>query len=214
MLNIKRFQVNMIGENCYVVNDETREAVLVDCGAYSPEEERKIAAYIESEGLQVKHLLCTHGHFDHVFGNAFVANRYGVQPTLHRADAPLYESMASQVRDFLGANYTTALPPVGRYVADGDEIRFGTHVLTVIHTPGHSPGGVAYYCREEATLFSGDSLFQYSIGRTDLPGGDYRALIESLTDRILTLPDDVAVYPGHGPSTTVGQEKQMNPYLV
>lgn len=214
MLNIRTFQVNMIGENCYIVSDETKEAVVVDCGAYSPAEEQRIAAYIEAEGLQVKHLLCTHGHFDHVFGNAFITRRYGVCPTLHQADEPLYKNMASQVRDFLGTSYTTTLPPVGHYVADGDEIRFGTHVLTVIHTPGHSPGGVEYYCREEAILFSGDSLFRCSIGRTDLPGGSHRTLTESLTDRILTLPDDVKVYPGHGPATTVGTEKQMNPYLV
>ncbi len=214
MLNIKTFQVNMIGENCYVVSDDTREAVVIDCGASSAHEEKTIADYIQAEGLQIKHLLCTHAHFDHIFGVPFIAGKYNVNPVFHEADRPLYDSMPSQVRDFIGTTYDRILPPPAGYVTDGDRITFGTHTFEVIHTPGHSLGGVEYYCKEEQILFSGDSLFRYSIGRTDLPGGDYRTLIESLTNRILTLPDDVTVYPGHGPTTTIGEEKRENPYLL
>lgn len=214
MLTIKTFQVNMIGENCYVVSDETREAVVIDCGAFSAQEKQAIANYIEAERLQVKHLLCTHVHFDHVFGNAFLAERYGLKPAFHAADQPLYDNLATQVMDFIQVKYDVPQPPAAPHLADGDEVRFGTHAFTVIHTPGHSPGGVSFYCAAEGVLFSGDSLFRYSIGRTDLTGGDYRALIDSLSSKILTLPEQVTVYPGHGPTTTVGAEKRNNPYLL
>ena len=213
MLNIKTFQVNMLGVNCYIVSDETCEAVVIDCGAYTQYEEQTLARYIESDGLTIKHFLCTHMHFDHIFGNAFIAETYGVKPKFHAADQPLYTTMPAQVMNFLGQSYHKALPVAETYLTENDVIKFGNHELSVIHIPGHSPGGLVFYCAEEKILFSGDSLFQYSIGRTDLPGGDYRTLIENLTTKVLTLPQDVVVYPGHGGTTTISNEIQSNPYL-
>lgn len=214
MLKIKTFAVNPIGENTYVVSDDTREAVLIDCGMFSTEEKNRLAEYVEQEQLAIRHILCTHGHFDHLFGCPFVAERYGVLPELHPDDWPLYDRMAEQVRDFIGISYTVKMPSVGTCLHEGDVISFGNHKLTVLHTPGHSPGGVVYYCAEEEVLFSGDSLFRFSIGRTDLPGGDHRTLVEGLTSKVLTLPESTTVYPGHGPVTTVGDERRANPYLI
>ena len=136
-----------------------------------------------------------------------------MKPKFHAADQPLYDNMPSQVMNFIGQSYHKPLPAAETHLTENDVIKFGNHELSVIHIPGHSPGGLAFYCAEEKTLFSGDSLFQYSIGRTDLPGGDYRTLIENLTNKVLTLPQDVVVYPGHGGTTTIGNEIQSNPYL-
>ena len=214
MLTIKRFENNAVFENCYIVNDNTLEAVIIDCGAYSAHEEQQISQYIKDNNLKIKHLLCTHAHFDHILGNAFIYKTYQVVPECHPADKNLHSGLAEQVAIFLGENYTKEIPSVGKMLNEGDSIEFGTHLFSVIHTPGHTPGGVCFYCSEEKVIFTGDSLFQMSIGRTDFPGGNYRELIESLNTKIMTLPEDVQVYPGHGNPTTIGFEKQHNPYLT
>lgn len=214
MITIKRFENNAVFENCYIVSDETHEAVVIDCGAYTAHEEEQISRYIRENNLKIKHLLCTHAHFDHIFGNAFISKTYQVDPECHPADENLHAGLAEQIRLFLGQNYTKEVPRLGGKLKEGDQIHFGTHRLSVIHTPGHTPGGICFYCAEERVLFTGDSLFQMSIGRTDFPGGNYRDLIEHLSRKIMTLPEDVKVYPGHGDSTTVGFEKQNNPYLA
>ncbi len=214
MLTIKTLVMNMICENCYIVNDESHEAVIIDCGAYSPQDKQLVTTYIERAQLQVKHHLCTHTHFDHTFGCSFIAQEYGIAPEFHSADAPLYHTMKEQTINFLGIPYEDDMPCAIRLLENGEEISFGTHRLKVIHTPGHTPGGVSFYCEEEKILFSGDSLFHLSIGRTDLPGGNHNALIKSLTEKILTLPSDTKVYPGHGEPTTIDTERNCNPYLT
>jgi hydroxyacylglutathione hydrolase len=213
MITIQRFQVNPIQENCYVVNDETREAVIIDCGAFFPEEKQALQQYIDTKGLLVKHLLMTHAHFDHVFGNQFLYKTYGLSGECHKADETLYNRLPQQVTALLGDVYHEDVAPLKCFIDEGDVISFGTHAFTVIHTPGHSQGGLEFYCEAEKCLFSGDSLFRGSIGRTDFPEGNYDDMIKSLSQKILTLPPDTRVYTGHGPGTTIGYEKENNPYL-
>lgn len=213
MLHIQRFTVNMIEENCYVLSDETGEAVIIDCGAFFPEEKKNIREYIEQNRLRPKRLLNTHGHFDHVFGAAFVHDTYGLRPEMLTAEAATYAAAAGQMRMFLHRDLPLVTPPAGPAFNDGDLLTFGSHTLRAIATPGHTPGGACFYCKEEGCLFSGDSLFRHAIGRTDLPGGNEEALVASLRTKVLTLPGDVRVFPGHGDETTVGEERKANFYL-
>ena len=211
MINIKTIQCNLLGENCYIVSDETKECMIVDCGAVGEFEEQFIKDYIKEEGLTPRLHVLTHGHFDHVMGSKFIYETYGLQPVISDRDAELYKDYK---RDARSVGYTADydLPPIGRCVNDGDEVTFGSHTFKVIHTPGHSKGCVVYYCANEDVAFTGDTLFRCSIGRTDLPGGSMFQIIQSL--RMLTqLPDATKVYPGHGESTTIGYELATNPYL-
>ena len=210
---IKSFPVNPLSENCYVVSDETREAVIIDCGAYYDDEKAMIAKYIRDNDLKpVAHLL-THAHFDHFWGADYIAELYGLPPRCPQPDRPLYDDVDGQVRSILHHSIRCANPPAGEDITPESVIPFGSHRLTVIPCPGHTPGGVCYYCEEEKVLFSGDSLFQNSIGRTDFPGGDLWTLIDALKALIKTLPPDTTVYPGHGLKTTIDAEHHHNPYL-
>lgn len=213
MLTIKRFQVNPIQENCYVVSDQTREAVIIDCGACYQDERDAIQQYIENEKLVLVHLLMTHCHFDHIWGNHFIDTTFGVRGECHANDEELYNHLHEQINQCLNIDYVEPIAPLKGFIEDRQIISFGQHNFEVIHTPGHSSGGVEFYCKEENCLFSGDSLFRGSIGRTDFPEGNYNDMIQSLTERILTLPDDTKIYPGHGMSTTVLYERNNNPYL-
>ncbi|MBQ3632062.1 MAG: MBL fold metallo-hydrolase [Prevotella sp.] len=213
MLNIRCFQCNMLQENCYVVNDVTREAVVIDCGAYYEQERQAISDYIRREELTLRHVLCTHGHFDHVFGVDTLYKEFGVGPEIHADDNFLMEGFDDQCIALLGVPYGRQLPPVGHFLIDGEDIGFGTHQLRVLHTPGHSPGGVLFHCAEEKVVFSGDTLFRMSVGRSDLQRGSWTQLMASLTTVVAHLPEDTTVYPGHGPTTTIGLERRMNPYL-
>lgn len=213
MITVKTFTVNFIEENCYVLSDQAGNAVIIDCGAYSPEEQNAISHYIATAGLTVRHLLCTHGHFDHIFGNQFICDTYGLQPQLHADEAATYAAASEQMQMFLHRAFPLQIPAAGRLLKDGDEITFGEHTLRVIATPGHTPGGVCFYLETENLLFSGDSLFRGSIGRCDLPGGNEVQLISALRNKVLTLPESTCVYPGHGPSTTIGEERTGNPFF-
>lgn len=212
-LNIRRFVTNPIGENCYVVWDDTLEAAIIDCGAWGEVREQKIANFIKENGLHPRLALQTHMHFDHVFGLHFLQRQYGLHPLSHALEQPVYDFVPIMAREWFGMEVEEPLVPVGEYLTDGQEIQFGNTHLQVLYTPGHTPGGLCFYFPEAKALFSGDTLFQGSIGRSDLPGGDAEQLIQSIRTKILSLPDDVTVYPGHGPSTTIGDERQMNPYL-
>jgi glyoxylase-like metal-dependent hydrolase (beta-lactamase superfamily II) len=213
MLNIKRFNCNMLSENCYVVSDDTRECVIIDCGAFYPEEGEAIVGYIRNSSLTPKRLLCTHGHFDHCMGNGYIYRAFGLKPEAHTADQFLMEKMQGQTNEILGINIDLDVPPVGRYLTDKDIIEFGTHRLQILHTPGHTPGGIIFYCKEESTAFSGDTLFRMSIGRTDFERGSYEQMLDSLHNVVAHLPADTTVYPGHGPQTTIAEELRYNPYL-
>lgn len=211
MLKIKKFECNMIAENCYIVSDETKECAIIDCGAHGPFEEEAIKQYITEEHLHPKLLLLTHGHFDHVMGCKFIADTYGLTPILCERDAEVYKDAKKLSSDF-GITWDGEMPVIGRCLNDGDEITFGNHSFKAFHTPGHSKGSMVFYCEAEKVAFTGDTLFRSSIGRTDLPGGSMFQIIQSL--RMLTqLPDDTRVFPGHGPETTIGIELASNPYL-
>ena len=211
-MTIQRFECNMLQENCYIISDETKECVICDCGAYYPAERAAIVDYIRDNGLTPVHLLSTHGHIDHNFGNNTIFDEFGLKPEVHKEDQHLMDMLAEQAETLVGITLDYAMPPVGKYFGDGDEITFGSHRLKVIETPGHSKGSVFVYCPEEAIALSGDTLFRNSIGRTDYLGGSMFQIIQSLR-MICQLPDNTVVYPGHGPQTTIGTELSSNPYL-
>ena len=213
MISIKTFVVNQLQENCYLVSDETLETVIIDCGAYYDTERDAIVNYIRDNSLHPCHLLCTHGHFDHVFGADTIFDVFGLNPEIHQADRDLVEDLDQQFRSMMGIAYRRKSVTVGHCLADGDVVTFGSHTLKVIHTPGHSPGGVVLWCEEEKTAFSGDTLFRMSVGRTDLAGGSWTQLIQSLRRLAATLPDETTIYPGHGPITVMADEKKYNPYF-
>ena len=212
-MNIKRFNCNMLSENCYVASDDTQECVIIDCGAFYPEEGEAIVGYIRNNNLTPKRLLCTHGHFDHCMGNGYIYRAFGLNPEAHIGDEFLMEKMQGQTRDILGVDIDLDVPPTGRYLTDEDVIRFGTHRLQILHTPGHTPGGIIFYCEEEHIAFSGDTLFRMSIGRTDFERGSYGQMLDSLHNVVAHLPADTTVYPGHGPQTTIAEELRYNPYF-
>ena len=213
MLHIHPFVCNMIQENCYVVSDETREAVIIDCGAFYDSEKKAIREYIEQNKLKPVHLIATHGHIDHNFGNKFVYDTWGLQVEVHADEEELMKSLPMQATTLCGVQMKAdAFAPVGKYFRGDDMISFGNHRFTILETPGHTPGGVFFYCKEERIAFSGDTLFRGSIGRSDLPGGSMFMLIQSLR-MISQMPDDIKVYTGHGESTTIGTEVERNPYI-
>lgn len=213
-MNITRFEVNMIAENCYLMWDDTRQAALVDCGAFYQEEQKAISNFIAEHDLTLTHLFNTHAHFDHLFGAQYIYDTYGIGVEVGVDDQSTYQHAAEQMNQFLHVDYPLQLPPVSRYLSAGDELHVGNIALQVIATPGHTPGGLCFYCAEEGVLFSGDSLFRHAIGRCDLPGGNQDSLIASLRQKVLTLPPQVKVLPGHGEMTTVAEEKRMNAYLL
>lgn len=214
MLTVKCFEVNPLQENCYIVSDESNECVIIDCGALYHSERLAIKQYIDDNQLKPAHLLNTHLHFDHVWGNSFLYDTYKLRTEASIRDQFLYDDVKGQIRQLVGQVWQEDFyAPMGHNLEDGDKIEFGTHRLTVISTPGHTPGGICFYCKEECVLFSGDSLFYCSIGRTDLPGGSHHDLVTSLKEKVLVLDDDIEIYPGHGPKTKIETEKLYNPYL-
>lgn len=212
-MTIQRFICNFIEENCYIVSDDHGQAAIIDCGAYFPEEKQAIARYVSDNDLTIVENLYTHGHFDHVFGADFVHTTYGLLPRLSADEQATYAAAAEQMRMFLHRDFPLLLPTPGAPFAEGDVIAVGTLRLRVIATPGHTPGGVCFYEESEGVLLSGDSLFDGEIGRCDLPGGDEDTLVSVLQRKVLTLPEDVTVLPGHGDATTVGREKRYNRHL-
>lgn len=212
MMKIQRFQCNMLCENCYVVSDESHECVIIDCGAYYEEERQAINDYIAHQQLKPHRLLSTHGHIDHNWGNAMLYRAYGLHPEIHANDGQLLNNIALQAKEMFQIDVQEKFPTIGRFFEENERIVFGTHTLQVIETPGHTQGGVCFYCEAEQVLFSGDTLFKGSIGRTDLDGGSMFQMIQSL--RLLAqLPDTVKVFPGHGEATTMGLEVAGNPYM-
>lgn len=211
-MKIKRFEFNMFPVNCYVLSDETKEAVIIDAGCFYEEEKQALKKYIVSNQLTVKHLLNTHLHLDHVFGNPFVLKEFGLKAEAHQADEFWIKQAPAQSRMY-GFQLQEEPELPGIYLKDGDLIRFGNSELEAIHVPGHSPGSLVYYSRDNHCLFSGDVLFQGSIGRADLTGGNFDELRQHIIDRLFVLPDDTVVYPGHGAPTTIGEEKRNNPFF-
>ncbi len=211
-MTITTFQFNPFQENTYLVSDDTGEAVIIDCGCLYPTEEAQLKQAISTDKLVVKRLLNTHLHLDHSFGNYMVAQTFGVLPEAHQADEFLISETSKQAQLF-GIPASVREQPLGGYLNDGDMVAFGRTEFEVIHVPGHSPGGICFYCRTEQIIFVGDVLFAGGIGRTDLPQGNYADLISGIQNRLFTLPDETVVYSGHGPTTTIGSERVHNPYF-
>ena len=212
MLEIKVFEFNPFGENTILLFDETKACVVIDPGCHNNPERNKLSDFISTNKLQVKYLLNTHCHIDHVLGNAFVKDNYKVQLLIHPKDLETLRAVKVYAPVYGFADYQSTEPDA--YLNEGDVVIFGNQKLEVLFVPGHAPGHIAFYHRESKSLIGGDVLFDSSIGRTDLPGGDFDVLIESIHSKFFTLDDDVVVYPGHGPSTTIGKEKRTNPFCA
>ena len=210
-MQIQWFEFNPVHVNTYLLYDETKEAVLIDCGAFTADEQEQIKQQIESQNLQLKHLLNTHLHFDHLLGNRFIYETYGLKPEYH----PSEETMPGLRNQTIIFGIPIDYEPVNadRFINAGDEIRFGNTILKALLTPGHSPGSLSYYCESANCVFTGDVLFHRNIGRTDLWGGNEETLINAIRTQLFTLPDDTLIYPGHGPASTLKEEKQHNPYI-
>lgn len=213
-MQIFRFICNMVRENTYLLADDNGEAVLVDCGAFYPEECESIKQCISDHHLHLNRLINTHAHFDHIFGADYIYKEYGVKIEISADERETYEKAAEQMKQFIGQDLPLELPPVGRYFHGADVFKVGLMEFHVISTPGHTPGGVCFYLPKEKVLLSGDSLFRHEIGRCDLPGGNERQLVSALKEKVLTLPADVQVLPGHGDATTIESERKGNPYLI
>ena len=196
-----------------MVSDDTQECVIIDCGAFYQEENDAIINYIRKENLSPVHLIATHGHLDHNFGNSTIFNEFGLKVEVCSEDDYLIEDLPKQATDLFGIDINQDQPEVGRWLKDGDTITFGSHTLKVVQTPGHTPGSALIYCEEEHTCFTGDTLFRMSIGRTDFDGGSWEQMEQSLSNVVANLPKETIVLSGHGPQSTIEEELRYNPYL-
>lgn len=212
MLKVEKFVFNPFQENTFLIYAESGACIIVDAGCYSDEERKTVEDFIEGNKLELIGLVNTHCHVDHIFGNAYFVNKYKVELAAHKDDEFLIESATDHAATFGLPFKETA--KISRYIDENDSINIGESKLSVIHVPGHSPGGIALYAKEEGFLIAGDILFQSSIGRTDLPGGNYEILVNGIKEKLLILPESTLVYPGHGENTTIKIEKESNPFLT
>ena len=212
MITVKIFEFNHFYELCYLLHDETKEAVIIDCGAFEEHEEEDLSDYVTKNGLIVKRLLCTHLHLDHIFGNYFIYKTYDIKPEAHQAEVDQLPRIDEQAVMF-GLGDKVKHIDIESHIIEDTTIRFGNSELKALLVPGHSPGSIAFYSKKDKFVISGDVLFNSSIGRTDLWGGSQSILTGAIKEKLLTLPDDTIVYPGHGPQTTVAKEKLYNPFL-
>ena len=211
-MKIKLFVFSPFQENTYLLINENNECILIDPGCFEKEEKERLKTYLEENKLVLKRVLNTHLHIDHAFGNSFLFHQYGIKAEANQADEFLLERMKQQAEHF-GIGNVDDVMPLGNYLNEGDKIKLGNIELEVLHVPGHSPGSLVYYAPKDNCVFVGDVLFQGSIGRTDLPGGNYDQLIGNIRSKLLTLPDETVVFSGHGQRTTIGDEKRHNPFL-
>lgn len=211
MINIASFIFSPLQENTYVIYNDKNECMIVDPGCYFPEEKQALKQWIEDRDLQVKELLNTHGHLDHIFGNQFVVDTWKVSPWLHPAETELYDLAPVSAQRY-GLPFDFYSGPKN-WLETGVDVLFGTDRLEVLFTPGHSPGSVSFYNKAQGFVLGGDVLFKNSVGRTDLPGGDMDVLMNSITTQLMVLPDETVVYSGHGPATTIGAERVSNPFF-
>lgn len=212
MIQIKTFTCNPYQENSYLLYDETQECVIIDPGMYTGDEQNTVLKFIAENKLKPVLLLNTHCHIDHVLGNKFIYDTYGLFPQFHQGEEILLNSVVSYAPQ-MGIRYEVS-PLPETYLPESGTIEFGRSKLHLLFAPGHSPAHLCFYSPEDGFVIGGDVLFRESIGRTDLPGGNHAQLIRSIQEKLFTLPDDCTVYPGHGPSTTIGYEKTHNPFLT
>ncbi|MCL2726892.1 MAG: MBL fold metallo-hydrolase [Bacteroidales bacterium] len=212
MIQVKTFYFNELRTCCYLLWDETKEAIFIDPGCASHSEQERLKKFVAQEELKPQYLVNTHAHFDHLMGNAFVCAQWEIKTYIHPAELYMLEHAVSYCRVF---GMEIEKPPVDTHpLCEKEPLRFGNSALQVLKTPGHTSGGVCLYAQQEGFLITGDTLFAGSIGRTDLPGGDYDKLISSIQTKLLPLNDAVRVLPGHGPETTIGGERLHNPFLT
>jgi len=210
-MHIKSFTFNPFSENTFVLYDDSKDAVIVDPGCAFPDEEAELDAFIKANSLQVKKVLLTHGHVDHIVGCKYVCKTYGVGIVMHEEDYFLLQK-GPQIGMMYGFPVAEA-PDPEKFLKHGDVFRFGNTDLAVVHTPGHSPGSISFIHTDSKSVICGDVLFQGSIGRTDLPGGNMDTLLRAIRTQLFVLGDDYQVYNGHGNPTSIGAEKKFNPFL-
>ncbi len=212
MLRVESFIFNMFQENTYVIYDETKECIIVDPGCYTEKEREQLRNFISKNDLKPVALVNTHCHVDHVFGNRFVAETWGIELSIPEGEQPVLAAYPQVAQMYAIPNIQQSPDPT-HFLEDGDQFSFGQSSFQILSTPGHSPASICLYAQADQLVIAGDVLFAGSIGRTDLPGGDYNTLIRSIKTKLLPLDDAVVVYAGHGPSTTIGRERKSNPFL-
>lgn len=210
-MELASFVFNDFQENTYVLHDETKECIIIDPGCNNDIEKIRLKEYIIARELTPVKLVNTHCHIDHILGNKFIADTYNLELIAHAGEQVVLDH-AMQVAQMYGIHFVGS-PNIKETLDEGDELSFGNQKLKVLFTPGHSPASISFYHSESKTLIAGDVLFKGSIGRTDLPGGDHETLLKMIREKFFSLPDDTMVYPGHGPSTLIGEEKRNNPFF-
>lgn len=212
MAQVHFFTFNMFYENTYIIYDETNECVIVDPGCCNDNEKSRLVRWISQKGLRPVRLVNTHCHLDHVFGNAFVSETYKLPLEIHEGELVVLNRFEISAQRFGITNYELSPKPAS-YLSENDKLTFGNTSLDILFAPGHSPASICFYSPKDNFIVSGDVLFERSIGRTDLPGGNYDTLINSIKTKLMTLPDETIVYSGHGNPTTIGNERYGNPFL-
>ena len=213
MATVHSFVFSPFQENTYVLADDNGECIIFDPGCYDDNERKVLADFIEEKNLKPIKLINTHCHLDHVFGNKFVAEKYNVPLEIHRGELPVLKSMPMVCMNY-GLPMPEESPEPSHFLQEGDVVEFGSTKLEIVFTPGHSPASISFICREDKFVIAGDVLFYDSIGRTDLPGGNFETLMNSIHEKLMPLPDDFTVYCGHGPATTIGRERVSNPFVT
>lgn len=211
-MDIKTFHFNPIMVNTYILSDETGEAVIVDPGNCRMYEDEQIRDYVKSKNLKIIYIINTHPHIDHIAGNPWCVSEYHAELLMHEAGMPIYNKSFAYAAAF-GLD-VSVMPAPDRFLKEGDEVVFGNQRLTVLYTPGHCDGSICLYNIDNQFVITGDLIFELSVGRSDLPTGSESLLLQSIREKILTLPDEVKLFPGHGDHTTVGRERRQNPFLT
>ncbi len=212
MITVKSFAFNPFSENTYVLYDQSKSAVIIDPGCYTAQEEQVLLDFIKANALRVEKVLLTHAHIDHILGLNFIEQTFNLKPYLHKLDLEVLMKMSPMAAQMYGIALKPCSEPEG-FIQEGDLIQFGAASLEVLFTPGHAPGHVVFVSHEDKFVIGGDVLFQGSIGRTDFPNSNHQDLIDSIQKKLFMLGDDYVVYTGHGASTTIGEEKQSNPFV-
>lgn len=211
MIHLQKFTFSPFSENTYVLFDETKECIIIDPGCYDQKERNALSDFISNNSLIPVLLVNTHCHLDHIFGNKFVKEEYNIPLYVHKADLPLLQGAPDHARVY-GVEMDPS-PAPDKFIDENDKLNWGNSSMDIVFTPGHSPGSISFIAGEERFIISGDVLFQQSIGRTDLPGGDFDTLADSIRTKLYTLADDFIVYSGHGPETSIGYEKVYNGFV-
>lgn len=212
MIHVASFTFNPFQENTYVLYDESKECIIIDPGCYTPNEQKQLKAFITKEGLNPVRLINTHCHLDHICGNAFIAEEYGLKLEAHEGEKVVLDASVAHGKMY-GFDFEPS-PAISTYLKESEQIQFGNSTLDILYTPGHSPASISFYCKEDGFVIAGDVLFFMSIGRTDLPGGNHQTLLQSIREQLFALPEETVVYNGHGQSTKIGFEKVNNPFLA